>query len=91
MAKLNLIHNTKHTKEEIREKLTAIMGKIEASYDLTGNWSGDAYSFKRKGLDGKAVITDHQVSITMEMGFLLGAFKGKIESEFRQRLGEGLP
>lgn len=91
MAKLNIEHQTKHSKEEIRSKLTEIMGKVEESYNLTGSWSGDTYTFKRKGLDGKATIADNKVSVQMEMGMLLGAFKGKIESELKQRLKDGLP
>jgi putative polyhydroxyalkanoate system protein len=91
MAKLSIEHKTTHSKEAIRSKLSEIMGKVEESYGLTGSWSGDTYSFKRKGLDGAATIVDQKVTIAMEMGMLLGAFKGKIESELRARLMKGLP
>lgn len=91
MAKLHIDHDTGLSKEDIRGKLTDIMGKIEERFDLTGSWSGDTYTFKRKGLDGKAVIMDKKVSVDMSMGMLIGAFKGKIESELKSKLKEGLP
>lgn len=91
MAKLHIEHQTTLTKDVIRGKLSDIMGKIEARYSLTGAWSGDTYTFKRKGLDGKAVISDNRVQIDMELGLLLGAFKGTIEGELRDQLKAGLP
>ena len=91
MAKLHIEHETGLSKEEIRGKLSDIMGKIEERFDLTGSWSGDTYTFKRKGLDGKAVIMEKKVTVDMSMGMLIGAFKGKIENELKSKLKAGLP
>lgn len=91
MASLHIEHTTSLAKDDIREKLGEVMGKVEKKFDLEGSWSGDNYMFKRSGVDGKAVIQDGKVVVDIKLGMLLSALKGKIESELKSKLQEGLP
>jgi putative polyhydroxyalkanoate system protein len=91
VANLHIEHTTRCSKEQIREKLGDVMGKIEEKFSLKGSWKGDEYFFTRSGVDGKAVITDGRVSVDIKLGLMLSALKGIIESEMRTKLREGLP
>jgi putative polyhydroxyalkanoate system protein len=91
MAQLRIVHTTTLNCDEIREKVGEVMGAVERRFDLKGHWDGDKYVFKRSGLDGVASIEDGKVSVTMELGFLLSALKGRIESEMKSKLSEKLP
>lgn len=91
MASLHIEHTTSLDKSSVREKLGEVMEKVEKKFDLEGSWSGDNYTFKRSGVDGKAVIQDGKVVVDIKLGMLLGALKGKIESELKTKLQEGLP
>ena len=41
----------------------------------------DVVEFTRTGVDGKLVVTAHAFELEAKLGFLLGAFRGKIETE----------
>ncbi len=91
MASLHIEHPTSFNKDQIREKLGEVMGKIEEKFGLKGAWHGDEYTFTRSGVDGKAVINDGKVVVDIKLGLMLSALKGVIESEMRTKLREGLP
>ncbi len=91
MASLHIEHPTGLGKDQIREKLGEVMSKVEIKFGLKGSWSGDNYTFSRSGVDGKASIASGKVVIDIKLGMLLGALKGKIESELKSKLVEGLP
>lgn len=91
MATLHIEHPTRFKKDEIREKLGEVMGKIEEKFNLKGSWRGDEYTFTRSGVDGKAVISDGKVVVDIKLGLMLSALKGVIESEMKTKLREGLP
>ena len=91
MAKIRIDHATSLSRDDIRKRLGEVMGEVERRFDLEGAWQGDSYAFKRSGLDGTAVVEDGRVSVTMELGLILGVLKGRIESELRAKLAEKLP
>lgn len=91
MASIHIEHPTSLSKDQIREKLTEVMEKVEEKFGLTGKWEGDNYTFTRSGVDGKGVVTEGKVTIDIKLGMLLSALKGKIESELKTKLQEGLP
>lgn len=91
MSKIHIDHKTSFSKDDIREKLGEVMGKIETKFKIKGNWSGDEYNFSRSGVGGKAVISDGKVVIDLKLGLVLKPFRKKIESEMVSRLKEGLP
>lgn len=91
MAQLHIEHSTGLSKDKIREKLGEVMEKVEQKFGLTGNWSGDNYTFSRSGVEGKAVIQEGKVVVDIKLGMLLSALKGRIESELMSKFREGLP
>jgi putative polyhydroxyalkanoate system protein len=91
VASIHIEHKTSLARDAIREKLGEVMEKVEAKFNLAGSWSGDKYAFKRSGVDGEAVIQDGKVVVDIKLGMLLGALKGRIESELKTKLEEGLP
>ena len=48
----------------------------------------DLVSFTRSGVDGTLEVTKDHFSLHAKLGFLLGAFKGKIESEIVKNLDD---
>ncbi len=91
MAKLHIEHMTNLSHDTIRKKLAEVMGKIEERFNLKGIWKDDEYTFTRSGVEGHAVIRDGKVVIDIKLGLMLSALKGKIVSEMRTKLKEGLP
>src|ERR671912_115792 len=51
----------------------------------------DVVEFRRAGVDGRLRVEAGAFDLTAKLGFLLGAFSGRIESEIEAQLDELLP
>jgi putative polyhydroxyalkanoate system protein len=50
--------------------------------------TADQVSFTRSGVDGTLKVTGSSFELHAKLGFLLGAFKGRIESEIEKNLDD---
>jgi putative polyhydroxyalkanoate system protein len=48
----------------------------------------DQMTFARSGLSGSLTVTDGRFDLQLKLGFLLGAYSGKIEEKIRSNLDE---
>jgi putative polyhydroxyalkanoate system protein len=58
--------------------------EMECVYEEGG--ARDVVSFTRAGVNGTLVVTDSEFELEARLGFLLGAFKDKIEGEIVKNL-----
>ena len=69
------------------KKTAAAIGK---KFGVETKWDGDTLIFERPGASGKIHISDKEIRVTAELGFLFGAMKPMIEKEIENHLDEGL-
>jgi putative polyhydroxyalkanoate system protein len=50
--------------------------------------SEDCMRFARSGVSGKLVVNDTRFDLQLKLGFLLGAYSGKIEEKIKANLDE---
>ena len=66
--------------------------QVEQEFDMACTYeegkTQDLVSFTRSGVDGTLEVTKDHFSLHAKLGFLLGAFKGKIESEIVKNLDD---
>jgi putative polyhydroxyalkanoate system protein len=64
----------------------------EARFDMECTYeegkAGDLVTFTRAGVDGELKVTKDKFVLDARLGFLLGAFKDRIESEIVKNLDE---
>jgi putative polyhydroxyalkanoate system protein len=64
--------------------------QVEAQFDMQCTYeegkTKDHVGFKRSGVDGTLVVTKDSFVLDAKLGFLLGAFKDKIEGEITKNL-----
>ncbi len=48
----------------------------------------DQMTFSRSGVSGSLTVTDDRFDMHLKLGFLLGAYSGKIEEKIRSNLDE---
>lgn len=77
-------HSIKRAKAAVTETAAAIAKK----FDIESSWSGNTLKFSRPGVDGRIRITEDEVHVTAELGFLLGMMKPAIEREIERHLDE---
>lgn len=64
--------------------------QVETEFDMECTYeegdSQDVVTFTRSGVNGVLNVTDNSVELSAKLGFLLGAFKGRIEGEIVKNL-----
>ncbi len=65
-------------------------GQAEAEYGMDCTYAqgrtGDEVRFARSGVDGTLRVSRDRFELKARLGFLMGAFKGRIESEITKNL-----
>ena len=88
MPSINIKHAHTKTPIQARKALESVAKKLAERFDMQFGWDGDTLNFTRSGVDGKIDMLPNQLHVTAQLGFLLSALKGSIESEIKRVLSE---
>jgi putative polyhydroxyalkanoate system protein len=90
MADIHLIREHELGLAEARKIAFKWAEQVEEKFDMECTYeegkSKDNVSFSRSGVDGTLVVTKDSFVLDAKLGFLLGAFKDKIEGEITKNL-----
>ena len=92
MARIH-IHRTHHlglakARKTAWQWAEAVEKKFEMECTVIVGETSDIVEFTRPGVDGRLVVEADAFDLTAELGFLLGVFSGRIESEIEGQLDE---
>ncbi|TZF90402.1 polyhydroxyalkanoic acid system family protein [Cognatilysobacter lacus] len=88
MPTIDIRHTHSLAPAKAREAVEHIADTLAQRFGVEHGWQGESMMFKRTGVDGRVHLEPGAVRVTAELGFLLGALKGTIESEIRRVLAE---
>lgn len=88
MPGIDIRHDHSLSLPKARKAVEEVAKKLAERFDIEYDWEGDTLNFARSGVDGKIALTDKDLRVTAQLGFLLSALKGPIESEIRRVLAE---
>lgn len=88
MPSIDIQHTHTKTPAQARKALESVAEKLAERFDMQFGWDGDTLNFMRSGVDGKINMSPNQLHVTAQLGFLLSALKGPIESEIKRVLSE---
>ncbi|MEL1264289.1 polyhydroxyalkanoic acid system family protein [Pseudoxanthomonas putridarboris] len=88
MASIDILHDHSKTPKQARKAIEEVAKKLSERFDMDYGWDGDTLNFSRSGVDGHIALLPQQLHVTADLGFLLSAMKGPIESEIRRVLSE---
>ncbi len=88
MPGIDIRHDHSLSLPKARKAVEEVAKKLAERFDIEYDWDGDTLNFVRSGVDGKIALTDKDLRVTAQLGFLLSALKGPIESEIRRVLAE---
>ena len=60
--------------------------RLDEKFDLSSEWKGDTLQFSRAGVNGRLVVTDHDMTLDITLGFMLKMMKGPIEKAVHEQL-----
>ena len=87
MAKLEIERIHGMSRAQARQAALQWAQEAEEKFDMACSYSegtdevADEVAFKRPGVHGTLAVTDKAFTLEAQMGFLLSAFKDKIEAE----------
>ncbi len=82
----DIVLNRKHKLglKKAREAAQKVADDLAESFDMESEWDGNTLRFERSGVNGKLVVTKDSVAVDAKLGFLLSAFKPKIEAHINE-------
>ncbi|MFP7721373.1 polyhydroxyalkanoic acid system family protein [Lysobacter sp. A3-1-A15] len=88
MSSIDIRHAHSLTPARARVAVQEVADKLAERFGVTCAWQGDILTFSRSGVDGRIALAPQELHVTAQLGFLLSAMKGPIESEIHRVLGE---
>jgi putative polyhydroxyalkanoate system protein len=65
-----------------------VADEMAESFDMESEWEGNTLHFSRSGVSGELTVTKNSVQMNAKLGFLLAAFKPKIEAQIEKNFDE---
>jgi putative polyhydroxyalkanoate system protein len=78
-------------KESARKKAEELADKMREKIGIEWSWTGDSILFEAKkgaakGAKGHVDVTDKEISISVDLPFLLRPLKGMVEGRIKEKL-----
>lgn len=77
-------------KDGARAKAEKLAHQLQERYGLQPSWSGDTLNLKRSGVKGTLTVAEDSLRIEVELGLLMSAMSGTIQSEIEKALDKSL-
>jgi putative polyhydroxyalkanoate system protein len=65
-----------------------VADEMAENFDMESEWEGNTLYFSRSGVTGELIVTKNSVQMNAKLGFLLSAFKPKIEAQIEKNFEE---
>lgn len=86
MPSIDIVQPHSKTMKEARASVDRVADKIAERFQVGCAWNGDTLEFQRSGVTGEIRVAKEDVRVIVNLGFLLTALKGPIESEIHRVL-----
>lgn len=73
-----------------RDKAQALAERLAEKYDVSYQWHGDTLAVSRAGAEGTIVVDDSTIYITLKLGVVFSALRGRIKREMEAALDKHL-
>lgn len=75
---------------DARDKAQALAERLAEKYDVSYQWQGETLHVHRAGAEGTIVVDDSKIYITLKLGVVFSALKGRIKREMEAALDKRL-
>lgn len=95
MADLHIVRKHALGLQQARKIAFSWAEQVESDLGMSCTYeegrSADRVSFSRSGVQGQLEVTKDRFELDAKLGFLIGAFKGRIETEITEMLNRLVP
>lgn len=86
MPSIDIRHAHSKSMKDARASVERVAEKIQQKFDVSCAWEGNTLAFERSGVHGQIELGKGEVRVVANLGFLMMALKGPIESEIHKVL-----
>lgn len=86
MPSIDIVQPHKKSMKDAKAAVDRVADKIGERFDVECGWNGNTMAFSRSGVSGEIRLGKDEVRVVVNLGFLLSALKGPIESEIHRVL-----
>lgn len=86
MASIDIRHPHTQSRQQARTSVEKVAEKIQERFEVGVAWNEDTLEFTRSGVNGEIRVNDDEIHVLVNLGFLLSALRGPIESEIQRYL-----
>ncbi len=90
MSTIDIRHPHSLSDDAARNAIAEVAKKLEERFEVSTRWENQTLRFARSGVEGGIELLPGAVRVKAELGFLLSAMKGMVESEIQRVLAEKL-
>jgi putative polyhydroxyalkanoate system protein len=91
MADIDIRRGHGMTAESARETAERIAADLEKRFDLSGEWRGNTFNFKRTGVSGFLTVGPEDLHLSLTLGLLLKGMRQSIERAIVHKLDAAFP
>ena len=74
--------------KKARAAADRVAQEMEREFGMTSEWDGNTLRFARTGVSGELLVQKGHVELNATLGFLLSAFKGRIEETLHRNFDQ---
>src|SRR5690606_33623653 len=86
MPSIDIRHPHSKTQKQARTAVTRVADKVQERFAVGCAWNQNTLEFTRSGVNGEIHVLVGEIHVPVNLGFLLSALRGPIESEIRSYL-----
>lgn len=90
MAAIHIKRDHTLGKDGARQAVEDVAAQMKQRLDVSYSWNGDTLQFERSGAKGTIDVADAAVTVDVELGLTLSAFKRPIEQQITEYLDQRL-
>lgn len=90
MSSIDIHHAHALPDDSAHAAVAEVASKLQERFEVATRWEGRNLHFSRSGVEGVIELLPGAVRVKAELGFLLSAMKGMVESEIKRVLAEKL-
>ncbi|MBB5208631.1 polyhydroxyalkanoic acid system family protein [Chiayiivirga flava] len=86
MPSIDIVQRHNKSMKDAKASVDRVAEKIGERFQVACGWKGNTLEFTRSGVNGEIRLAKDEVRVVVNLGFLLSALKGPIESEIHRVL-----
>lgn len=86
MPSIDIRHPHSQSRKQARAAVERVADKIQQRFEVGCAWDEDTLQFNRSGVNGEIRVLEEEIHVLVNLGFLLSALRGPIESEIQRYL-----